>query len=466
MTIFHQWHPIEDLPEDWRSLTDGELDSLLLVWKDQQERLQQEGLLQEVLGSINREWAIETGVIEGAYTLDRGVTETLIRSGLSPSLIPPDATNLDPERLAAILEDQGAALEMVFAFVKGDRQLSVSFIKELHAAFLRNMDTYTARDALGRVFEAQLDKGAFKKLPNTVTRPDGTIHQYAPPEQVDSEMDRLIDLANGLAERGIPPEIHAAWLHHRFTQIHPFQDGNGRVARALASAVFVKSGWFAFSVHRDDQAQYWTALVAADKGDLRSLVTFFSRVQRKTMNTVLEHAVKAYPPVGFQDALALLKAKQRSSEASYSSRYERVRLLQRDLVGLVGWELAAAAQGITRSLEVSGSHSRSVKEAPAKLLEMLPLISDLQALALSLDEASSLWLVFGAPKPEFTGIIDIWPAYCTASENFDLLAPQPFSFNYRDEFLAVQERLKKWLSPIIGAAVLRWGGPSNTSHPK
>ena len=38
----------------------------------------------------------------------------------------------------------------------------------------------------------------------------------------------------------VAPEVEAAWLHHRFTQIHPFQDGNGRIARALATLIFVK----------------------------------------------------------------------------------------------------------------------------------------------------------------------------------------------------------------------------------
>ena len=42
---------------------------------------------------------------------------------------------------------------------------------------------------------------------------------------------------------GVPLEVEAAWLHHRFTQIHPFEDGNGRVARALASLVFIPDGF-------------------------------------------------------------------------------------------------------------------------------------------------------------------------------------------------------------------------------
>jgi len=33
-------------------------------------------------------------------------------------------------------------------------------------------------------------------------------------------------------------DVEAAWLHHRFVRIHPFQDGNGRMARLLMAYVF------------------------------------------------------------------------------------------------------------------------------------------------------------------------------------------------------------------------------------
>jgi len=79
----------------------------------------------------------------------------------------------------------------------------------------------------------------------------------------------------------VPPEIEASWLHHRFAQIHPFQDGNGRVARALASLVFIKAGWFPLVVTRDHRARYIEALEEADKGALPSLVNLFSALERK-----------------------------------------------------------------------------------------------------------------------------------------------------------------------------------------
>lgn len=50
MATGYKWHPIEDLPENWRELSTGELDSLLRVWNDQRADMQTSG----VPASFNR----------------------------------------------------------------------------------------------------------------------------------------------------------------------------------------------------------------------------------------------------------------------------------------------------------------------------------------------------------------------------------------------------------------------------
>ncbi len=283
----YKWSHLEDVANPLE-LTDRELTSLLEVWKDQRGALADEGATAEFSKRLNREWAIETGIIERAYTLDRGTTEMLINEGIKVSLITRGSTNKDPEELAAILQDHLDALEGLFAFVKGERELTTSYIKEVHSALLRHVHTHTVKDANGNLFEAELKKGEYKTQPNSPTRPDGSVHEYCPPEHVAAEMDRMIELYRSHIHKDIPPEVQAAWLHHVFTQIHPFADGNGRVARILASLVFVKAGGFPFLVRRDDHAQYIGALEAADQGDLKPLVRFFVRTQRRAVLGALQ----------------------------------------------------------------------------------------------------------------------------------------------------------------------------------
>ncbi|HEY3823339.1 MAG TPA: hypothetical protein VGL82_02225 [Bryobacteraceae bacterium] len=172
MAAGYKWHPIDDL-ENPDSLTDGELESLWRVWQSQKKDLTDREALAEFEQRLRREWSIETGIIENVYTLSRGVTRTLIEKGIDAALIPHDATNKDPILVARVIEDHFEALEGMFNFVGGQRSLSTAYIKELHAALLRNQDTHTVIDQFGKAFEKQLEKGRYKLAPNRPTRPDG-----------------------------------------------------------------------------------------------------------------------------------------------------------------------------------------------------------------------------------------------------------------------------------------------------
>jgi Fic family protein len=277
------WEAISDLPHDWSSLSDGELVPLLRLWNDQRAVLQQNNVLAAFTERLTREWSIETGQIEGIYDIDKGITQTLIERGISADLIPFQPGQKLPELIAAIIQDHAAVLEGLFQFVKGHRPISKSYIHELHAALMRHQDTTLVRDQFGNLFESKLLKGKYKERANNPKKPDGSMHQYCPPEQVDSEMERLLAMHTEHVKKGVPVEVDAAWLHHRFTQIHPYQDGNGRVARALASLLFIKAGWFPVVVTRDDRLRYIDALEGADQGDLRSLVSFLVDVQKTAL---------------------------------------------------------------------------------------------------------------------------------------------------------------------------------------
>src|ERR1700736_1652885 len=123
----YKWHPINDLDDEPRALTDGELEPLRRVWASQKEELIARGTLNEFDQRLRREWSIETGIIENVYTLDRGVTRTLIEKGIDAALIPHGASNRDSTVVARIIQDHYDALEGMFDFVGGQRPLSTSY---------------------------------------------------------------------------------------------------------------------------------------------------------------------------------------------------------------------------------------------------------------------------------------------------------------------------------------------------
>ncbi len=276
------WDPrtgINDLEGDPNELSSSEISGIKATWTAQRERLKDTAQLSDFTEKLSREWAIETGILENLYEIDRGVTQTLIERGFQSELLSHGSTNKPRGYVIQLLRDQKDALEFVFAFVKDDRSLTTSYIKELHAVLLRNQHTTEGLDNQGRKVEIPLIKGNWKKQPNNPLG-DGVTYNYCPPEQVGSEMDRLIEMHEAHVSNGVSAEVQAAWLHHRFTQIHPFQDGNGRVARAIASLVLVKEGLFPLVIRRDDRGRYLEALEAADRGDLKPLAELITRLQR------------------------------------------------------------------------------------------------------------------------------------------------------------------------------------------
>ena len=301
------WEPISDLPGDWSSLTDGELGPLLQFWNDQRTDLEHSGALAAFNQRLAREWSIETGQIEGVYDLDRGITQTLIEHGINADLIPSQAGQKSPELIAAIIQDHADVLEGLFQFVKSDRPMTKGYIHELHSALLQHQDTAVMVDQFGKLFESRLTKGKYKQRANNPRKPDGSIHQYCPPEHVDSEMEHLLAMHDQHLKKSVPVEVEAAWLHHRFTQIHPYQDGNGRMARALASLVFIKAGWFPVVVARDDRPRYIDALESADQGNLSLLISHFVDVQKRSLFDATKVIADLQPPQTVEDAIAAAK---------------------------------------------------------------------------------------------------------------------------------------------------------------
>ena len=242
--IAHKWQPLEGLNVQSYSADFHEIDSLHQQWlsfREQREKSNSDAYT-AFLQRLDRRWAIETGIIEGLYDIDRGTTQTLEENGFIADLIDRTATDRDPQDLVKVLKDHQDSAEFVTESIRNERPLSRNYICELHQLLLRNQDTYRAVNQFGCEFDAKLDKGSFKKQPNNPTRPDGQIHQYCPPTQVESEIENLVNLYSDFEVAGDSYHklLIAAWLHHRFTQIHPFQDGNGRVARSVANLAFGK----------------------------------------------------------------------------------------------------------------------------------------------------------------------------------------------------------------------------------
>lgn len=326
---------IESLPEieGITSLKSTELAALASLWKEKKGELEHSGEYSNFIKRMQREWAIETGIIERLYSWDRGVTETLIAQGVDASLISHGGgVNRDEaENIAKMIQDQQSIVEGLFSFVKGEDKLTEHFIRAMHQQLTAHQDFTEAMTVDGKIVKVPLLKGTYKEQPNNPRRADGGIHEYCPPELVKDEMEKLINFYKEY-EKEVPPEILSAWLHHRFTQIHPFQDGNGRIARALASMVFLKAGLFPLVVRDSDRDEYISSLEEADQGDLSRLVKLFAKRQRDSILSVL--SIQKQVEKGrhtqqiIENAIEILTRKAKAEKEQIESVYETAKTLQ------------------------------------------------------------------------------------------------------------------------------------------
>ena len=85
----YKWQPLEGLDTHTSNMDFQEIDSLHQQWlrfRQQREESNPDAYT-PFLERLYRHWAIETGIIEGLYNIDRGTTQTLVERGLIADLI-------------------------------------------------------------------------------------------------------------------------------------------------------------------------------------------------------------------------------------------------------------------------------------------------------------------------------------------------------------------------------------------
>lgn len=104
--------------------------------------------------------------------------------------------------------------------------------------------------------------------------------------------------------------------------IHPFQDGNGRVARLLASLILIKSNYFPFTVLREEaRVKYIDALEEADNGNCQKLIDYFAEVQRRNIERALN--LKEVTGTSFEEVANIFTNKLDTWQKRQQQEYER-----------------------------------------------------------------------------------------------------------------------------------------------
>ena len=292
------WRPLTGMPAGAREWGSAEYAELAPAWLAVQEALKDKAAPRRFvhgwLEERAREFAIETGQIEGLYTMRRGVTAQLVAEGFDGVTGAHTLEGVEDRTIKGLLEDQEAAYQLLFGTEADGVGLTQHKIKSWHQLLTRHQETVTGLTPTGRRVQVPFrEKGRWKVISNNPRRPDGVVHQYCPPEQVQSEMDRFIALHKGIEAAGYPVEVEAAWMHHRFVRTHPFRDGNGRVSRMLMAYAYVRRGLPPPVITAARWHDYIDALEEADKGNLRRFSDVLADYARPELTAALHLGRKA-----------------------------------------------------------------------------------------------------------------------------------------------------------------------------
>jgi len=135
----------------------------------------------------------------------------------------------------------------------------------LHKTLLREDYTVYRNLPGGMQTSYTIHAGQYKTRPNSVITRYGDRFEYASPEETPALMTDLINWYNSEEELGrLSPVELAALFHYRYIRIHPFEDGNGRIARLLVNYILSRHGLPMIVVRSRKKQEYLEALHQAD----------------------------------------------------------------------------------------------------------------------------------------------------------------------------------------------------------
>ncbi len=155
-------------------------------------------------------------------------------------------------------------------YIRGTKDhLSLDLIKTLHWLCFKNSKSFA-----GQFRRKGIEVGVYDSLGNIV-------HRGALSTKVLALLKELIKWY-GKSKNRYPPLLLAAIVHNQFENIHPFEDGNGRVGRLLLVNILIKHGLPPVNIELELREEYYSALQAyGNKNDIRPTLELLLKEYRK-----------------------------------------------------------------------------------------------------------------------------------------------------------------------------------------
>ncbi len=172
-----------------------------------------------------------------------------------------------------IAETYGVA-EAISYIRETQEHISPELIKELHKIIFKNSKSFAG-------------KFRGKGIEVVIADAQGNIvHRGAPQKNIKSLLKELVVWYDE-NKNNYHPIVLAAVIHNQFENIHPFQDGNGRIGRLLLNNILLKHNLPPVNIELKNRGMYYESLKAYEKeGNLRPTIELILKEYKKLKKTL------------------------------------------------------------------------------------------------------------------------------------------------------------------------------------
>jgi len=299
---YFSWIKLPELEEFFHEIDMNTGGSLFVLKQDIDIKNKQKFISRGIM-----EEAIASSQLEGANTT-RKVAKQFLREGRKPK-----------NESEQMILNSYKTMQLIESDYK-DKRMGLDLILELHSIITKDI-----------ISIPEVERGVLRKDGDgiVVSDNDGEIYHEAPKiEFVKTELERFIKFANDeLSGPFVHPVIKAIMLHFWIGYLHPFTDGNGRLARAMFYWYLLKKDYWAFAylpiskAIKESPVQYGNAYIYSEQDDL-DLTYFVDYNIRKIKQAVCDF--EKYLEKKSKENLAM----NRLSKTEFDINERQIQLLQ------------------------------------------------------------------------------------------------------------------------------------------
>lgn len=193
------------------------------------------------------------------------------------------------------------AFNLVLDLVTSNSRITHEIIQKIHEFVTKGLIEEVGKYRITnvRITGTKISPPTFDKIPNLM-------------EEYIKNIEKL----------KLHPVKKAAFIHHEIVRIHPFVDGNGRVARLLTNLFLMKNGYPPIILKKEDRKHYYQVLSYADNNYFSPFANFIAKAVHESLLFYLSSLLEDEQ---------LVPLKELSKDTPYSQEYLSLRARQGQL---------------------------------------------------------------------------------------------------------------------------------------